>query len=150
MLQQHAHAVTGTTAVGHRPSNVVAIDRACRRRPAQAQGLEGLLPRMRAVGITTAVAKISGEGGETRVDSVTIYPCSNIRIKVPADRAGSAQGPGGAAAHGDWTQVPAADAVKAVVKEMVDGIRFLKGHHGQFWIEASTGITRLEMRANDR
>lgn len=134
MLHQHAHAVTGTPGIGRPASNAVAIDRARLRRSSQALGLEELLPCMRAVGITTAVAKISGNGNETRVDGVKIYPCPDIRIKVPTDRG--------------RTQVRAADAIKAVVEETVADIRFLNGHSGRYWIEASTGNTRLEMHAD--
>ena len=90
---------------------------------------------LRAVGITTAVARISCDGRETRVDSVTIHPSSDIRIKVPTNR-----GP---------TQVMAVDAVKQVVQETVTDIRFLNGHRGRYWIDASTGTARLEIRAGD-
>ena len=89
---------------------------------------------MRAVGITAAVAKISGNGNDTRIDSLTIRPRPDIRIKGPTD--------------GGRTQVRAADAVEAVVEETVADLRFPNGHSARYGIGASTGNTRPEMHAD--
>ena len=145
MLHQHQHAETGTTTVGRSQAEVIPFERARRRRPVRPFDIEGLLPRMRAVGITTAVAKISGEGRESHVDSVDVYPSSEIRIKAPMDQAAHMPVPEGAITRDGTTQIMAADAVKEVVKEMIDGIWWAGGHHGEFWIEVSDGTTRLEM-----
>ena len=131
MLHQHQHAETGTTVVGRSQAEVIPFDRARQRRAPRPVDLKALLPNMRAVGITTAVAKISGEGSESHIDSVDIFPSSAIRIKVPLDQAAHMPVPEEAIRRDGTTQVLAADAIKEVVKEMIDGIWWAAGHHGE-------------------
>ena len=108
-------------------------------RPQRPRNLEGLLPLLRAVGITHAVATLSGQGNERHVDRVDIYPSSAVFIKVPAHARD------GAAAHRAVAQIPATEAVEGVVDGMIDGIRWRNGHRGRLWIDVSSGDTRLEM-----
>lgn len=121
------------------PHRQAAHGRAC---PAHPRNLKGLLPLLRAVGITNAVATLSGDGNRRRVDRVDIYPSSAVFIKVPA------HAPDGARPRGAVTQVPATEAVQGVVEGMIDGIRWRNGHRGRLWIDVLSGDTRLEMHGD--
>ena len=144
---QHDRAVNGT----HHHVARNEPDVPARTHPRHAEKppcLKDLLPRLRAVGVTSAVADIAGAGEGTRVESVTVYPCSTIRIRAEKRPRAVARTPAGEIRRWGGEQVPAADAIREVVDGMIEGIRWANGHHGKLWIEVNGGSTRLEMHAD--
>ena len=145
--QQHDRAVNGTHH--HIARNEAGVPpRAHPRHAEKPPCLEDLLPRLRAVGVTSAVADIAGAGEGTRVKSVTVYPCSSIRIRAGKRPRAVARTPAGEIRRWGGEQVPAADAIREVVDGMIQRIRWANGHHGRLWIEVNDGSTRLELHAD--
>ena len=142
---QYDRAVNGTHHVAR---NAAGVPAHAHPRPAEKPPcLEDLLPRLRAVGVTSAVADIAGAGEGTRVESVTVYPCSTIRIRAEKRPRAVVRTPAGEIRSWGGEQVPAADAIREVVDGMIQRIRWANGHHGRLWIEVNDGSTRLEMHA---